>query len=88
MIRGSLGMINGINVVTSAHLPRFKIVQYRFPKTKKKRIQKKWKKQKKNFKQIPINTSYVINGNTLIVHPDDLNKLEHLIQKEQSVQNR
>jgi hypothetical protein len=42
-------------------------VQCRFPKTRKKRIMKKWRKQEKNFKYEP--TCFMINGNQLVVPP-------------------
>ncbi len=79
MIHGSLGMINGMQVLAAPHLPRFKTVQFRFPKTKKKRIAKKWRKDSTNFRQVPCREMYVLNGSTLLVHPDDLGKFKHMI---------
>jgi hypothetical protein len=36
-------------VYVSPYLPTMKLVQVKFPKSKKKRIRKKWSKQRKNF---------------------------------------
>jgi len=63
---------NGLRVVSDPLLPRFKIVQFRFPKTMRKRILKKWAKQNTNFRQVPHHSAYVIGGHTIVMHPDEI----------------
>lgn len=68
MIQGQLGHIMGMKVMESPHVPQFKIVQFRFPKTKRKRIQKKWRKNRANFRQVKIN-QVIMFGNIIIGNP-------------------
>ncbi len=77
MIQGAMQHINGMQVHFNPYLPLFEVVQFRFPKTKKKRIQKKWAKQTHNFRQVPVNNAYVV-GNTIIIHPSNRHLLERL----------
>jgi len=74
-----LGMMGsafgGIRIVSSPLIPRFRMVQFRFPRTKSKRIRKKWAKRNENFRQEPIREAYVIGGNTMVLHPDGYNKM-------------
>ena len=74
MIQGSMGMIYGMPVITSPHIPRFKLVQHRKPKSKSKRIHKKWAKDQSNFKQVPITSVYVVD-NKVIMHPEIMKQL-------------
>ena len=48
-------------------------VQYKFPRSKKKRIRKKWAKNPKNWKNVPKLETYQI-GDTLIMHPEMLSE--------------
>ncbi len=75
MIQGSMGMLYGMPVMTSPHIPKFKLVQHRIPKSKSKRIRKKWSKNTANFKQVPITSMYVLNNSSIIMHPDTLQHL-------------
>ncbi len=79
MINGMVGMMNGLQVFIDPNLPRFKLEQFRFPKTRKKRIIKKWAKLNRNFKQVPHKFAYVMNNNTLIVHPDEFEQIKHMV---------
>ena len=60
-------------------------VQYRKPRTKKKRIQKKWSRNKKNFKKVPATNLRIIgaNKNQLIAvgHPTIKERLDGLNEK-------
>lgn len=70
ILMGAMMHMLGTRVISSAHLPKFRVVQYRFPRSKSKRIRKKWAKRKENFKQVPIkNTAYMF-GDTIVVDPD------------------
>lgn len=58
-------------------------IQFRFPRTKKKRIRKKWAKNKKNWKQIPaVNLKIVkiIRAGEIVAvgHPNVRKKVEEL----------
>ena len=72
----------GLKVIESVHLPRFKLVQFRFPKTKRRRIQKKWTKKDSNFKQVKSPTM-LRYGNTIIIHPEDLQILKSQLEHKQ-----
>ena len=65
-------MINGINIIKSELC--FKKVQFRFPRSKKARIRKKWSKNDKNYKQVPI--IYKM-GETIIAHPSIIDQLNN-----------
>ncbi len=56
----------GISVVESSYAIERK--QFKFPRTRKKRIEKKWRKNPKNFKDSP--GAYLVNGRTLYAHPE------------------
>ena len=58
--------------ISSANLT--KRVQYRFPKSKRRRIRKKWSKDSKNWRTIPDDKIYLM-GNKAICHPLTLRKL-------------
>lgn len=59
-MQGRLGSLFGMPIFQSPLIPKLKRVQFRFPRSKKKRIQKKWKKNDKNFKQVPNDTAYLL----------------------------
>jgi hypothetical protein len=48
--------------------------QFRFPRSKKKRIRKKWAKDKRNWKVVPEYKAVFING-CLYAHPDVLERI-------------
>lgn len=58
----------------------FDKVQFRFPRTSKKRINKKWKKRKENYKEIPskcVKMKMAHNGCIIaFAHPNIRPKLE------------
>lgn len=57
-------------ILVSKYLPTMKYVQFKFPRSKKKRIQNKWKKQTKNFKYVSCEDEiYRLEDNTFIVSP-------------------
>lgn len=68
MILPGLFYQSGIKVVANDLVTEYRtIVQYRFPRSKKKRIRKKWRKRRENFRP---KTSYraIMMGNTVYVH--------------------
>ena len=56
----------GLRIVTDSMMS--KRIQFRFPRSKKRRMRKKWTKNQKNWKTIPLDTIYRM-GDTLIMHP-------------------
>jgi len=63
-MHGMLGEILGMSVYMSSNAVSKQ--QVRFPRTKKKRIQKKWRKDNSNFDFKPA--AYMVGGR-LIAHP-------------------
>lgn len=68
-----------MNIIKSPHL--VKRVQFRFPKSKRRRIRKKWAKQSKNFKTIPLDEIYRM-GNSFVMHPRMAERLRAKIQED------
>ena len=58
--------IGGYEIRESVFL--IKEVQFRFPRTKSKRIRKKWAKRKENYRSGPSDDVYLMGG-TIICHP-------------------
>lgn len=54
---------NGIKVVINNIIqPYYKSVQFKFPKSKKKRIRAKWRKRSDNFKLIYVDDFFYCDG--------------------------
>ena len=49
--------------------------QFRFPKSKKKRIRKKWSKRESNYRYEPMKQYYIIND-TIYAHPSVIKKIK------------
>ena len=63
----------GLKVITDIYMVDRK--QVKFPRSKKKRIRKKWAKNQDNYRWIPWDKVYQM-GDTLIMHPSMLEKLK------------
>lgn len=51
----------GFDLIVDANLPKTRLVQVRFPRSKKKRIRRKWAKDRRNFREDDISgTIYAI----------------------------
>lgn len=61
-----MSYLSGLNVITDHRMVERK--QVRFPRTKKRRIRRKWAKRPENYKEFPLKTVYQV-GNDLIMHP-------------------
>ena len=68
-------MIHGMEVRTSSFL--VDKVQFRFPRSKKKRMRKKWARQEKNYHFVPSNSIWTIGG-SIYVHPQVLNRMRSM----------
>jgi hypothetical protein len=80
MSSGIIGQMYGMKVIVDKNLPRFKVIQFRFPRSKGKRIRKKFAKCVANFKRVKVKSSYIFRGNTVVVHPDDLPAIKHMLE--------
>jgi hypothetical protein len=61
--------INGIAVFVSQFAEKVIRKQIQFPRSKKRRIIKKWAKLEKNYSSTHEPTAYLVEGNKLICHP-------------------
>lgn len=66
-------ILDGIKVITSTFCTTRQ--QYRFPRSKKKRTQKKWRKDQRNWSEQPA--MYMIGGRDIVAHPEIVRKLQH-----------
>ena len=57
--------------------------QVRFPRSKRKRIRKKWAKQEKNFALRPSNKIYYIGQRTCVIHPELLKEIRRIIDAQE-----
>lgn len=65
----AMGMLQ---IVPNNYLPRIDRKQVRFPRSKKRRICKKWRLKDSSWKDtIP----YVIAGHSIYIHPDNIRLL-------------
>lgn len=72
-----IGCFYGMPIVTSFHLTE--TIQFRFPKSKKKRIRKKWSKNESNYRLAPSSNLYITN-NTIYMHPETRKKIHKLME--------
>lgn len=73
---GTLGGIFGTPIVVSDIVNPLKSVQIRFPRSKRKRIRKKWAKNPMNWEsRRELVGGYMMNG-TLYVDPDTYAKIQ------------
>ncbi len=56
-------------------------IQFRFPRSKKKRIQNKWSKRDENYKNVPEMFKL---GDTIYGHPTLINKIKGEFKEEQN----
>ena len=69
-----------MQIIESPHLTT--IPQFRFPKSKRRRIRKKWSKNPTNFQTAP-REDFFIYGDKIICHPLMARRLRTTLQKEQ-----
>lgn len=58
----------GIPVVLNPFLIEWK--QYRFPRSKKKRIRAKWAKRQENYRMVPVYDVIWLSSGKLMMHPE------------------
>ena len=69
-------MFNGLKVV--AGLDMCKREQFRFPRSKKKRMRKKWRRDSRNWRYVPDRTVYQV-FDTLYMHPVMIEELKRVL---------
>ncbi len=67
--------ISGIAVTPNVFMPETKRVQFRFPRSKRRRIRKKWRKRAANFREEPV--AWLIGGE-VFCHPNVYEKFKRL----------
>jgi len=72
---------NGLHVILDQNM--FDRVQVIFPRSKKKRIQKKFSKNQKNYKNVPKDYILQIGNDSLIMHPVVWEKLQRELRKKE-----
>ena len=75
----------GYKIVTSPIMvDRF---QFRFPRSKKRRIRKKWSKRYENYKTAPKEEVFII-GDSIICHPSMAVKIEDEMKRQNEIVER
>ena len=74
MVQDQLG---GLRLVSNPQMCDHK--QVRFPRSKKRRIRRKWAKNQKNWKDIPQSNYYICNG-SIIAHPEIIEQLKEQLK--------
>lgn len=73
-----LDCLMGLKIIVDNCMADWK--QVKFPRSKKKRIRKKWAKNRKNYRWVAWTTVYRI-GNVIVMHPIMLAKLKKELDK-------
>jgi len=69
-----IGKISGVKVFTDSGLSIRE--QFRFPRSKRKRIKKKWRKQRGNWRNNPDPNVYCVGRDVMVMHPAVAHKIE------------
>ena len=91
--KGSISQAMGMKLVSSPFL--MKTEQVKFPRSKRKRMRKKWSKNKNNFENVPDDTHFYMvdlkamefypgqydSKKMVFMHPNLMEKVEGLIEK-------
>ena len=65
-------ILGGIKIIASTYCTTRQ--QYRFPRSKKKRMQKKWRKDQRNWREQPVMYMF---GNDFVAHPENIVRLQN-----------
>lgn len=66
--------LEGTTVIASHLMCEWDLVQWRFPRSKKRRIRKKWAKDKRNWRSVMVPTAVLLGG-VMFAHPSIVEKL-------------
>lgn len=73
--------LGGIRIIASRFLPTERREQFRFPRSKKARMRKKWRKDQKNWRTVDARGDiYFIGSRTAaLIHPDGYEALKKTV---------
>ena len=74
-----MNTLYGFNLIVSPQIAITDGVQFRFPRSKKARIRKKWSKRQENFKSVQRDQCFKI-GNTIVCTPGFYAKIQKDLQ--------
>lgn len=85
---GDFGMValsevmpnGGLKLIACEHLPKTRRAQFRFPRSKKKRMRKKWAKKAENWREVDATGDiYFVDlgmAREALIHPDGFERLK------------
>jgi hypothetical protein len=80
-------MIGGVKIITNSLLSRRE--QFRRTWHHKARIRKKWRKDQRNYRDVPDEKFYQINHDTFVAHPITASRfIAHINQEPQNDQRK
>jgi hypothetical protein len=80
-VRGLRTTLGGVPIAVSEYLPTTRFEQFKFPRSKKSRIRKKWRKDMRNWRRVDCQNdfylidksvfsgSFAMTGHMLVVSP-------------------
>jgi hypothetical protein len=73
-----LGAFSGVPIVVSYNLQRFERYQFRFPRSKGRRIRKKWSRDSRNFREKLVGPESVMISGVLYCTPHFYENLKEI----------
>ena len=73
---GQMQNIHGLQIISSPLVPETESKQYRKPKTKRSRVQKKWRKMQSNWHDV---MPFYKFGGKMAAHPNNIRKLQQAL---------
>lgn len=72
--------LSGVKIVVSPHLrPEWRNQQFKFPRSKKRRIRNKWRRDAKNYKLVLHDPCFIINSDTILVSQETYDKINQAL---------
>lgn len=71
-------MWGSVDVIVSKHIPTGGLVQHRFPRSKRRRIRKKWANNPGNHRWVAAPPTYLKHGNTVYTNPEGFAQLQRM----------
>jgi hypothetical protein len=69
----------GMRVVSDPNMFKVEHRQFRFPRSKRKRIRQKWAKNQRNWRTTHVPQARIV-GTTILAHPAVIASLQHFIR--------
>ena len=82
----TMTMVRGQLIVPSPYVPpqQTERVQFRFPRSKKRRIRAKWAKRTSNWKTVSYSVAYCIQGIGIVCHPSVADEIRAAVANQES----